>query len=162
MSNDPASTQTSAPAETFASLREPVAPTSNLMLGVIAGALAMLVGTVIWVTVTVVTNFQIGYMAVGVGFLVGLAMRFAGRGHGQPFNVIGAVLALLGCALGNLFTGCVLVARALEVGFGEVVAKLDVEMASTIMGEMFSPMDILFYALAAMAGWKYSVVQTAE
>lgn len=122
----------------------------------------MLVGTAIWVGITVATNFQIGYMAVGVGFLVGLAMRLAGRGYGQPYQAIGAALALLGCALGNLFTGCVLVAREVQVSFGEVVSKLDVEMVSEIMSVMFSPMDILFYALAAMAGWKYSVVQGAE
>jgi hypothetical protein len=151
-----------APIEASASLREPVAPSSNLIFAIVAGVVAMLVGTAIWVGVTVATNFQIGYMAVGVGFLVGLAMRFAGHGVGQPYHVIGAVLALLGCALGNLFTGCVLLAREIEVGFGEVLSKQNVEMAGEIMGAMFSPMDILFYVLAAMAGWKYSVLQGAE
>ena len=159
MSNEPAAESTMFPS---ANLREPVAPSSNLMLGVAAGLVAMLVGTAIWVGVTVATNFQIGYMAVGVGFLVGLAMRFAGRGEGRPYQVIGAVLALLGCALGNLFTGCVLVAREFNVGFGEVVANLDLETTGEIMGAMFSPMDLLFYALAAMAGWRYSVLQKAE
>ncbi len=149
-------------ADSSASLHEPVAAPSNLMFAVAAGVVAMLVGTAIWVGVTVATNFQIGYMAVGVGFLVGLAMRFAGRGVGQPYHVIGAVLGLLGCALGNLFTGCVLVAREYQVGFGEVLSKLDVEMAGEIMGAMFSPMDLLFYVLASMAGWKYSVLQGVE
>ncbi len=139
-------------------LREPVASPENLMLGVIAGAIAMLVGTAIWVTITVVTNFQIGYMAVGVGFLVGIAMRYAGRGYGQPFHAIGAGLALLGCALGNLFTGCELIAMANEVSFLDVVSGLNFEIVQDIMVAMFSPMDILFYALAAMAGWKYSVL----
>ena len=163
MSFDPASGSGShSSGDSSASLREPVAPSSNLIFAVVAGFVAMLVGTAIWVGVTVATNYQIGYMAVGVGFLVGLAMRFAGHGVGQPYHVIGAVLALLGCALGNLFTGCVLVAREVEVGFGEVLSKLNMEMVSEIMGAMFSPMDILFYALAAMAGWKYSVLQGAE
>jgi hypothetical protein len=43
-----------------------------------------------------------------------------------------------------------------------VLSALNLEMAGTIMGAMFSPMDILFYVLAAMAGWKYSVLQGAE
>lgn len=152
----------SASVDSSASLREPMAPSSNLPFAVGAGVAAMFVGTAIWVGVTVATNFQIGYMAVGVGFLVGLAMRFAGRGVGQPYHAIGAVLGLLGCALGNLFTGCVLLAREVESSFGDVLSKLDVEMAGSIMGAMFSPMDILFYVLAAMAGWKYSVLQGAE
>ena len=156
------SASSSVSVDSSASLREPMAPTSNLPFAVGAGVVAMFVGTAIWVGITVATNFQIGYMAVGVGFLVGLAMRFAGRGVGQPYHAIGAVLGLLGCALGNLFTGCVLLAREVETSFGDVLSKLDVEMAGSIMGAMFSPMDILFYVLAAMAGWKYSVLQGAE
>ncbi|MEY4487849.1 MAG: hypothetical protein RIQ79_357 [Verrucomicrobiota bacterium] len=163
MSYDPASNSpepVSVPSS-IEELRESAPPTENLMLGVLAGVGAMLVGTTIWVTVTVLSNFQIGYMAVGVGFLVGIAMRFAGRGYGQPFHAIGAVLALLGCALGNLFTGCELIAMSNEVSFFSVVGGLDMESATGIMGAMFSPMDVLFYALAAMAGWKYSVVQSS-
>lgn len=159
MSNEPTAESS---AQSFTALREPVAPVSNLPLAIGAGVVAMLIGTAIWVGITVATNFQIGYMAVGVGFLVGLAMRFAGRGYGQPYHAIGAALALLGCALGNLFTGCVLVAREVEVSFGQVVSNLNPEMIGEIMGAMFSPMDILFYALGAMAGWKYSVVQGSE
>lgn len=36
-----------------------------------------------------------------------------------------------------------------------------VRIGNYVCHTMFSPMDILFYALAAMAGWKYSVVQDA-
>ena len=160
MSQDPAAS--AVPAQNDVPLREPVPVGSNIPLAVAAGVGAMAVGTAIWVGVTVATNFQIGYMAVGVGFIVGLAMRFAGRGVGQPYHAIGAALGLLGCALGNLFTGCVLVAREMETSFGNVVANLNPEMVGEIMKAMFSPMDILFYVLAAMAGWKYSVLQGAE
>lgn len=135
-------------------------PDENLAMGVIAGVIAMLIGTAVWVGVTVGTGYQIGYLAVGVGFLVGISMRTLGRGYSQIFSVIGAALALFGCALGNLLTGCVFVAQELGVPFGEVVGSLDVEMVGDIMGAMFSPMDILFYALAAFAGWKYAVVST--
>jgi hypothetical protein len=159
MSNETTPSQPTSAPETFEALREPVAPTENMMLGVIAGLVGMAVGTAIWVGITVATEYQIGYMAVGVGFLVGIAMRFAGRGQSQAFALVGAALSLVGCALGNLFTGCVIVAREFETTFGDVVANLDFEMISSIMQAMFSPMDILFYALGAWAGWKYSVVR---
>ena len=161
MSNEFNSTPSDATAapESFQSLREPVPAPENLLFGIIAGTVAMLIGTAIWVGVTVATNFQIGYMAVGVGFLVGIAMRFAGRGTTPLFAGIGAGLSLLGCALGNLFTGCVLISREFEVGFAEVVSNLDMTGVQEIMSAMFSPMDILFYALGAYAGWKYSVIR---
>lgn len=162
MSTESTSTPASDVPQTFETLREPVPAAENLLLGTIAGAVGMAVGTAIWVGITVATNYQIGYMAVGVGFLVGIAMRFAGRGRSQPFAVVGAGLSLLGCALGNLLTGCVLVAREFDISFGEVVANLDLDTVQGIMGAMFSPMDILFYALGAWAGWKYSVIRDAE
>lgn len=162
MSTDPIPTPAASSPETFETLREPVPAAENLLLGTIAGAIGMAVGTAIWVGVTVATNYQIGYMAVGVGFLVGITMRFAGHGRSQAFAAIGAGLSLLGCALGNLFTGCVLVAREFEMPFGNVVANLDLETVQSIMSTMFSPMDILFYALGAWAGWKYSVIRDAE
>ena len=42
----------------------------NLMLGTIAGAIAALVGASIWAAITVATEFQIGWMAIGVGIMV--------------------------------------------------------------------------------------------
>ncbi len=146
--------------QTFADLRESVPVEENLMLGLLGGFAAMLVGTAIWVGITVATNFQIGYMAVGVGFLVGLAMRKMGRGQTKRFQVIGATLALVGCALGNLFTGCELIALENEVSFWAVAGSLNVDLVGAIMAAMFSPMDILFYVLGAMAGWKYAVATT--
>ncbi|MBC8009690.1 MAG: hypothetical protein H7067_06305 [Burkholderiales bacterium] len=163
MSNEPNSltpASSEAVSPSFETLREESLPDENLALGVIAGIAAMLVGTAIWVGVTVGTGYQIGYLAVGVGFLVGISMRL-GRGYSPIFSVIGATLGLLGCALGNLFTGCVLVAGEVGGTFGTVVSGLDVEMVGQIMGAMFSPIDLLFYALAAMAGWKYAVVNNA-
>jgi hypothetical protein len=141
------------------SFHEAPAPTENLALGTAAGVAAMLVGTAVWVGVTVGTGYQIGYLAVGVGFLVGISMRWAGRGESQTFSVVAAGLALLGCALGNLFTACQIIASMSGVSFGEVVGGLDASGIQELMTATFSPMDILFYGLALWAGWKYSVVR---
>ena len=143
----------------FESFHEAVPPSENLLFGVAAGVVAMLAGTAAWVGVTVGTGYQIGYLAVGVGFLVGFAMRKFGHGQTPLFAGIAAGLSLLGCALGNLFTGCQFIATEFEVPFGEVVGNLDFASIQEIMTAMFSPMDILFYGLALWAGWKYSVVR---
>jgi len=129
----------------------------NLLLGALGGLSAMVVGTTIWVLITVATHYQIGYMAIGVGFLVGLCIRHAGKGIDASFQLLGATLALLGCTLGNLFTGCEFVAEQQNVSFFAVVASLNLETASNIMTDMFRPLDILFYILAISAGWKYSI-----
>jgi hypothetical protein len=76
----------------------------NLPLGAAAGITASVVMGLLWAAITVITEYQIGYMAVAVGFGVGYAIRYAGRGFDQIFGITGAVLALLGCLIGNFFS----------------------------------------------------------
>lgn len=126
----------------------------NLPMGVIAGLIAALVGALLWAAITIATEYQIGYMAVAIGFLVGFTMRFAGKGIDQIFGVIGAVLALLGCLLGNFFTIIGLVANTENLGYLETLSMLDFAMIPDIMMESFSPIDLLFYGIAIYEGYK--------
>ena len=76
-------------------------PEKRLLLGGFAGLAAAIIGAIIWAVVTVTTKYQIGLMALGVGALVGFAMRI-GNG-GKSFSILAALLAFFGCILGNLF-----------------------------------------------------------
>ena len=95
----------------------------NLSMGIVAGGIAAAVGAGLWAAITAVTGFQIGWMAVGVGFLVGLAVRHFGKGIDKAFGIAGAVLALIGCLAGNLFAICAVIASQEEMAFLEVVSQ---------------------------------------
>ncbi len=110
----------------------------------------------LWAAVTSVTHLQIGWMAVGIGALVGLSVRKLGRGRGPAFAVAGAVLSLLGCLAGNLLTVCVLVAHERKVGVLDVLSRLDPAAAARLLIATFSAMDLVFYALAVYEGYKLS------
>lgn len=128
----------------------------NLPMAVLAGALASVAGAGLWAFVTMLTGYQIGWMAIGVGFLVGWAVRLAGRGGAMVFGVVGAAFALLGCLLGN-FLSLVDGVGAIEgLGFFETLGLLDYAMVPELMAATFHPMDLLFYALAVYAGYKFS------
>src|SRR5438270_13589107 len=75
----------------------------NLPIGLLAGIFAALIGAIAWAIVTVTTEYQIGYMAIAVGFIVGYAVRL-GKGLDKIFGISGAILALFGCILGNIFS----------------------------------------------------------
>src|SRR2546427_8061086 len=92
----------------------PVEVGENLPMGFMAGLVAAAVGAGLWALVTIITGLQIGWMAVGVGFLVGWAVRVAGKGTHMAFGILGAALALGGCALRNLLAVVVMAARDLE------------------------------------------------
>jgi hypothetical protein len=136
----------------------------NLLLGIAVGAVAALIGAIIWGVVTAATGFQIGFMAIGVGFLVGVGVRIGGGGSGTAFKASGALLAVLGCLAGNLFAGCFGVADYLAQETGEAVSFLDVLLTPAIwpaiMEAMFHPMDILFYLIAIYEGWRFSSVDS--
>jgi len=129
----------------------------NLSLGIAAGAVAALVGAAVWAVVTVVTGYQIGWLAVGVGFLVGIAIRHVGKGIDPVFGIAGAILALLGCLLGNLLAVCGFIASQESIPFFEVLAQLDSSIVVELMAATFSPMDLLFYGIAVYEGYKLSL-----
>lgn len=129
----------------------------NLVAGVVLGAAAALVGAVIWAVITAVTEYQIGWMAVGIGFLVAYAIRVAGKGIDKVFGIVGAFLSLVGCILGNLLTTIYFIAKTEDMPYLEVLAALDLRLLIEIMTATFHPMDILFYALAMYVGYRYAL-----
>lgn len=127
----------------------------NLLMGLLGGGVAMLVGAIIWGAVTYFTEYQIGWMAIGVGFLVGLAVKFFGKGKSMIFGISSAVLALIGCALGNLIFYSGIIAREESASFLQVffILLLSPAAAMEVFSVAFGFMDILFYALAAYTGY---------
>lgn len=127
----------------------------NLFMGLIGGGIAMLVSAIAWGAITYFTQYQIGWMSIGVGFLVGVAIRFFGKGKTLTFGISGAILALLGCLLGNLlfYTGAI--ARMEGVPFLNIFFTLLLNPAAVIevFTLAFDFRDILFYAIAAYAGF---------
>ncbi len=121
---------------------------------IIGGSLAALISAFIWATVTVATNYQIGYMAIGVGFLVGFSVRFFGAGIDQKFGYLGAFLSLIGCLLGNLFSQVGFIAQEESLGYIETMTYLNLELIINILIESFSPIDLLFYSIALYYGYK--------
>ena len=135
----------------------------NLVLGIISGLVAAVVGAAIWAVVTVITKYQIGWMAVGIGFLVGFAVRAMGKGMTPIFGIAGALLSLVGCLLGNLFSACGFLAQSESISTASAIASAlgNPAMALDLLKATFSPMDLLFYGIAAYEGFKFSFQRVA-
>ena len=140
----------------------PVAVVENLPMGFMAGLVAAAIGAGLWALVTIITGFQIGWMAVGVGFLVGWAVRVGGKGTHRAFGIMGALLALGGCAVGNLLTIIVVAARHFEIPLLAVFSRLTPDVVVQLMEATFSPMDLLFYGIAIYEGYRFSIVGGTE
>jgi len=74
----------------------------RFLLALLLGGLAALVGGSIWATITYKSEGTVyGIVAIGLGYLIGLAVRkgSAGRG-GRTYQVLAIVLTYLGVAIG--------------------------------------------------------------
>ncbi len=153
----PLDSQTSAPETRLLALGvDRLRTEQNLSAATVAGMAAAAAGAILWAVITVATNYQIGFMAVGVGLLVGYAVRVAGKGMDRRFGVAGAALALLGCVVGNLLTICYFVAVRQNVALVDVLSRLTPERALMLLGVTFSAIDLIFYAIALYEGYRLS------
>ena len=131
----------------------------NLVMGFLYGLFAALAGAGVWAGATIATGYQIGWLAVGIGFLVGVAVRAGGKGVDPVYGVVGAALSLFGCALGNLITVAWFVSQEFGVPLSEVLSSMDPAMAIEMMSTTFQLMDLLFYGLAVYFGYRYAFRQ---
>lgn len=136
----------------------------SLPLAILAGLAASIIAAVIWAAITYATNFQIGFMAIGVGFLVGYTVNYFGKGFSVSFGIVGASFALFGCLAGNLLTSFIALSQLEESSAAIVLFAF---LASPgiivdIMKETFSPIDLLFYAIAIYEGYKLSFNNPSE
>jgi hypothetical protein len=122
--------------------------------GVVAGLLAGVVGAIIWGGFTALTHFRIGYLALGVGVLVGYAVVRVGQVRTFGVGVTAAVITLIACAAGD--TGSIYVQAAHDL-HRSVGSLLSATSPFTVFRNDIShdAFGLVFYALGAWAAFRY-------
>jgi hypothetical protein len=137
---------------------------SRLLLGTLGAIVGAAVGAVAWAAITAATNFQIGYMALGVGLLAGYGMRLLGGGRDRADGIIAAIVALLGCVAGNVLTAIVVVAQ--HGHYPYLAVLMAVLSKPAVVGEIlqqgFNVLDLPFYAIAIYAGYRTAMKPRVE
>ena len=126
---------------------------------IIAGSVAAFVCSIIWAVITVLTGYQVGLMAIGVGLFVGIGVGAFGDGEDFTFGIIGATLSLFGCLFGNLLSICAFISRdprnpSFFTVLFDVISHFD--KLKSVFAAHFQLIDLLFYAIAVVAGFKVS------
>ena len=78
-----------------------VKPGNQFILATVAGFAMALICALLWTTAAFFAGPQLDYLAVGVGALVGLAVRFSGKGANPAYGLVAMALALMGSLAGN-------------------------------------------------------------
>ncbi|QQE12373.1 zinc ribbon domain-containing protein [Planctomycetota bacterium] len=74
----------------------------SLAIALVVGGIIAVIGGSIWAGITIVTNYEIGYVAWGIGLLVGLAVATAAGTQSFAVGTYAAGLAALGLLIGKL------------------------------------------------------------
>lgn len=135
---------------------EAIKQEQDLALGILGGLIGGGIGAILWSVITYATEYQIGWMAVGVGFLVGFGIKLLGKGIDKIFGIVGGVISLFSVLFGNFLVSLGFLAKALEIGYIDVIFGFNYSMAIELMVATFSPIDVLFYAIAVYEGYRFS------
>lgn len=130
-----------------------------ILLALIGTVLASVVGGIIWGLITIVTNYEIGFVAVGVGFLAGFAVvKLSGGKKGVQLQVAAVAASLIGILIGKYIFFVHAVGQVLTEELGTQVALS--YFSPTGMGLFlgnpgltFGVFDLLWAVLAVGTAW---------
>lgn len=123
----------------------------NMVGAVGLGVLAGVVASVIWFFVEILTGYQIGYLALGAGYLIGWGVVLgSGKKKGTKLQLLSAGLTLAAVYLASYFSQIYYLNK--EVGGTNTIwiSPFNPDM----IGALISPMGLLIWGIALYIAFK--------
>ena len=115
---------------------------------IVGGTIGGAIGAAIWAAIAAFTGYEIGWIAWGVGFLVGLGVRICSpESYGAAPGGTAAVISLLALAAGKMISLSI-------VAKNELGVDLPFSALMELLPETLGPMDFLFGGLAVFTAFK--------
>ena len=157
------------PERSFPDATDPTSPltesSSSLLPALAAGLVAAIVGGIIWSLIVKVSDYEVGIVAWGIGFVAGTAVVLATRGaKGPRLQAIAVVSALVGILLGKYLSYAFVVQDEAEK-LGISVGLLSSQMRSFFRDDLdavFGLFDLLWIGLAVFTAWRIPQVSERE
>jgi hypothetical protein len=129
----------------------------QLSRAAVFGLAAAAVGAVVWAELMVTTNYEVGFVAWGIGALVGAAVFRACPRRDGAVTAIAVALALLGVLAGK-YLGFVLTARDQAPPGVDVplVSRYTLDLLNANRDVVFGPFDLLWTGLAAFSAARFA------
>jgi hypothetical protein len=134
---------------------------ANIPGALFIGVVAALLAGAAWFGIVVATKYEVGFLAMGLGWVVGMAVMFgSGKKRGAPLQIIGAVITLVTMIGSEYFILRYLILQELiKEGYDVAQAPLFLGISETIdlMVEYIKaePTTLLFWVIAV---WEAFVI----
>jgi hypothetical protein len=124
---------------------------NKLVLPVLGALLTAVVGGAVWALIAILTNYEIGFVAWGIGGLAGYAVYYlTNKKVNAAHQVIAVIASLIGILLGKYSIFGYFYNDGLTGIFDSEVVTLFQENFS----EFFGGKDIIFIVLAVVTAWQ--------
>jgi hypothetical protein len=136
----------------------------KMPIALAGGVLAALLCGALWATIAVLTNLEIGYAAVGVGFATGWGVVLgAGQKRGKNLQWLAVGCSVLGLIVGKYF----IVAHAVitHVEGAKDVSYFDprlVPLFFEVLPKVLTPFDALWVFIALRVAWRVPKAKTVR
>ncbi|MFH1226572.1 MAG: hypothetical protein V1701_01560 [Planctomycetota bacterium] len=158
--------------QTIAALKAQEAAGSDMVPAILGGCAAAIVAGIVWGLIVILANYEIGFMAIGVGILVGYSIFWAtGKKRGRSLQLTAAGISLLGILIGKYICFYHFFRKGMEnyvkanpdkftIPLNEMLAQyglFSVNMIASFfsnISNLVSGYDILWVVLAVSAAYK--------
>jgi len=121
----------------------------SIRSAIVAGLITITVFSILWITLSELTDRVFPWLTVVLGFLLGHAIRLAGRGTDWRFPVTAIVLALTGALFANAAVAASVTAEQLGIGTVQVLSAVTSMTWPVFFDEVLTVADGFYAACAA-------------
>ncbi|MER5731351.1 hypothetical protein ABT084_23980 [Streptomyces sp. NPDC002138] len=130
----------------------PPAPKGNVALGLIAAVIAALIAAAVYGAIIGATEHEIGYAAVGVGLLIGLAAGKLG-GRNPVLPIVAAALSLGSVYIGGLVGEAMIGSKQLPLSATELLTD-HLDVVQQAWKADADAITLVFFVLGALAAFQ--------
>jgi hypothetical protein len=142
--------------------REEQFEAGTVVPALLGGGLAAVLGGSVWELIVILTGYEIGFVAWGIGLAAGFGVVLFSKGQrGVPLQVIAVLTSIFGIVIGKYLTFFHFLQKTVEGKFGaEAASNVDIfsekvaQLFIQNVGSMLSPYDILWVILAVITAWR--------
>ena len=140
-------------------------PSSSLLPAIAAGVVAALVGGIVWGLIAKFSEYEVGIVAWGIGYIAGTAVVLATRGaKGPALQGIAIVSSLVGIVLGK-YLGYAFEIQEQADAAGVSIGLFSSDMFTFFREDLehvFGLFDLLWVGLAVFTAWRLTQPDAPE
>lgn len=135
---------------------------STLWTAFFGGVVASVLGGIIWGLIVITTNYEIGFVALGIGALSGYGVLYLARGKkGTALQILAAISSIFGILIGKYIAFHHFFTEMIALDYGiEVASNISIYSIETVtyfieeLSYLVGGFDILWILLAVATAWK--------